>query len=193
MALHAFFLAVSVVPVAGRGIPPHPAPIRLSARLMPPAAAVPAPSPPPSADPPLPPPAPDPPKGKEGMEHPGPKGAIESPLSSPYLGAAEVDVRASPIDPPPLTLPEFVLRHHVHGRVELKAFIGATGRVDAIEVISSSHPGKLEEAAIEVVTATRFSPAQKSGVAVRSIKRMEVIFDPDEPGTGAPPASDKPE
>lgn len=96
---------------------------------------------------------------------------------SPYFNSWEVDVRALPVYLPELFVPEFILNQRIVGKVTLHVLISATGRVDRIEVLSSSHPGLLEDEAFRVVSATRFNPAIKGGLAVRSAKRIEVVFD----------------
>lgn len=95
----------------------------------------------------------------------------------PYYNSWEVDVRALPIVLPELHLPEFILRERVVGKVTLSVLISAVGRVDRIDVLTSSHPGLLEEEALRAVNAIRFAPAMKGGVPVRSAKQIEVVFD----------------
>ncbi|MBS1188298.1 MAG: hypothetical protein H6R10_90 [Rhodocyclaceae bacterium] len=181
---HAALLSLPLAPISGKGLPFLPTRTQLAAHLISPALETAAVRNIPTEDARLIGSTPGASKDNPEITHVGPEGPIESSLSSPYLTSAEVDVRASPIDPPPLILPEFILRQHIKGSVELKVFISAGGEVDAIEVISSSHPGQLENEAVEVTMATRFSPAYKAGVAVKSVKRIEVIFDPDEPNAG---------
>jgi TonB family protein len=197
--IHGVLLALSLVPVSGKGLAYLPTQTRLSASLVHSDTKASAPTDMENEAPRLIGSDPGADRNNPEITHFAPVGPIESSQSSPYLTSAEVDVRATPIDPPPLILPEFILRQQVRGTVELKVYISADGQVDGIEVVSSSHPGQLEEAAIEVTAATRFSPALKFGVAVKSVKRIGVVFDPEElqgePGpapTPIPSATGKP-
>lgn len=95
-----------------------------------------------------------------------------------YLGASEVDERAAPLEMPALVYPETAYINRLPGKVRLRAYISADGRVDKTEVVAATPSGHFEQAAIDAVQRTRFSPARKGGRPVPSQKLIEVEFDP---------------
>lgn len=64
--------------------------------------------------------------------------------------------------------------------MRLLVFIDERGLIDAIEVTAAEPPGVFEEAAVRAVAATRHSPAMRMGRAVKTVKEVEIAFDPYE-------------
>lgn len=97
-----------------------------------------------------------------------------------YLLSSEVDVRAMPVNMPVLVYPEKAQLMRIDGLVKLKIFIGASGRIDAVDIVETRPPGVFEEAALNALLATSFTPARKNGRDVKSQKLIEIKFDPYE-------------
>jgi len=95
-----------------------------------------------------------------------------------YLGSSEVDERAAPLEMPPLVYPETAYINRIPGKVRLRAYISADGRVDKADVVAATPSGHFEQAAIDAVQRSRFRPARKDGRPVASQKLIEVEFDP---------------
>jgi len=78
---------------------------------------------------------------------------------------------------PPLMYPLWLMRLGIEGVVVLQARVDADGRVErsSVHVLSSSYHG-FDEAAIDMLAGTRFIPAQRDGVPVRSTVEMPVTF-----------------
>lgn len=106
-----------------------------------------------------------------------PKIAVEE---KRYLLSSEVDVRAMPVNMPVLVYPEKAQQMRIDGLVKLKVFIGANGRIDAVDIVDTRPPGVFEEAALNALLATSFTPARKNGRDVKSQKLIEIKFDPYE-------------
>lgn len=106
---------------------------------------------------------------------PGPGLALER-----YYTASEVDVRAQPVNEPPLVYPQEAYQFRVRGRVMLRVLINERGGVDGIAVLEAEPRGVFEEAALAAAQALEFTPAVKHGRKVKSQKRLEIAFDPYE-------------
>lgn len=178
--IHLVILLISFVPRSGVSVGAAPAATRLAVTLVPEHTIPTVPSPPVAG-------TSRPQQSDAGAteeDRESGRKSIERSLSvetkNPYFNSWEVEIRAVPVDLPELYVPEFILREMVVGKVTLHVLLSESGRVDRVEVLGSSHPGRLEEEAIRVLNATRFKPAMKGGVPVRSAKRVEVQFDPAE-------------
>lgn len=95
-----------------------------------------------------------------------------------YYSAREVDVRAEPLNDPPLLYPQRAYQMRVRGKVTLRILINERGGVDEVTALESDPRGVFEEAALEAARALQFSPALRFGRAVKSQKTVEVAFDP---------------
>lgn len=60
-------------------------------------------------------------------------------------------------------------------------FINASGFVDSVVRDGPTLSAALEEAAVEVLKATRFSPGERDGVAVAAVLRIEIMFENQAP------------
>jgi protein TonB len=72
--------------------------------------------------------------------------------------------------------PEVSRRHGEEGVVMLSVAIDERGRGGEIEVLSSSGYGRLDRAAISALKRARFVPANESGRAVSSVKKIAIRF-----------------
>lgn len=95
-----------------------------------------------------------------------------------YWSSSEVDERAVPVELAALLYPESAYVNRLRGNVRLRIYISVDGQVEKADVVDASPKGHFEQAAIEAVQRTRFSPARKGGRPVPSEKLIEVEFDP---------------
>ena len=65
---------------------------------------------------------------------------------------------------------------NITGRVTAKLLINETGVVVDSAVVNAEPAGHFEASALEAVRSTRFSPATRNGVAVRSEKQIVVTY-----------------
>lgn len=111
----------------------------------------------------------------KGADLPGDHGP-----SKRYYGNLEVDVRATPIEPQPMLIPQHAYLTRVRGSVRIRAFISEHGLIDSLEVVAANPPGVFEEAVIAALAETRFYPARRFGRAVASVKEINITIDPYE-------------
>lgn len=97
-----------------------------------------------------------------------------------YLLPNEVDVRAQPVKMSALIYPEQAQRMKIGGLVRLRVYIGKGGKIDAVDVVAATPPGVFEDAALQALLSTTFTPARKNDRAVNSQKLIEINFDPYE-------------
>jgi hypothetical protein len=62
------------------------------------------------------------------------------------------------------------------GRVALRLFIGADGRVEELAITESDPPGVFEQAAAQAFAPAQFTPGKIRGEAVKSLMTIEVFF-----------------
>ena len=97
-------------------------------------------------------------------------------VPSRYFPASEVDHVAAPLRAVDLSFPEN--GPEIFGKLPLNLFIYHRGVVDRAEVLESTVPPSFRNYAVGVFTATRFDPAQRGGRAVKSVKKIEIVFAP---------------
>ncbi len=97
-----------------------------------------------------------------------------------YYTAHEVDVRAEQINEVNLVYPRLAYQMRVKGKVVLRIFINEQGGIDQIAIVRATPAGTFEEAALTATSALHFKPAIKNGRNVKSLKTIEVTFDPYE-------------
>lgn len=97
-----------------------------------------------------------------------------------YYSSAAVDVRATPISIKPLIIPQLAYMARKQGTVRLRAYIDELGYVRKVDILSAMPEGVYEQAAIEAVTGTIFSPARRGGMPVKTYKELEINIDPYE-------------
>lgn len=102
------------------------------------------------------------------------------PDSARYYKSSEVDKGAEPIETAPLVFPEQAYRNRTKGTVRLRIFIDRQGNIDQVDMVAVEPPGIFEQSAIDAVLGSHFTPAQKQGVTVKSVKEIEITFDPYE-------------
>jgi protein TonB len=99
-----------------------------------------------------------------------PETVIEVPVDPVYYAAREIDVYPLPVAP--LTISWSGER----GWVRLLTLIDETGTVATTEVFDAEPIGRFDEEAAAIIRSTRFSPARKDGVPVRSRVLIELQF-----------------
>jgi TonB family protein len=97
------------------------------------------------------------------------------------LPAKPVYLPANELDEKPLIRnqvePEFPAGAPLSGgRVVLRLYIGETGQVDEIAVVSAQPGQVFEQAALGAFAAARFTPGRKNGEPVKSALTLELLF-----------------
>jgi protein TonB len=89
----------------------------------------------------------------------------------------EVDEQVQRIGGPDPRYPEVMRNIGIEGVVQLRFVVGTNGRVEAnsIQVVSSTNKA-FEQAAIDVIRQSRFSPAKMRGQPVRQLVQQTVRF-----------------
>lgn len=89
----------------------------------------------------------------------------------------EVDEQVQRIGGPDPRYPEVMRSVGIEGVVQLRFVVGTNGRVEAnsIQVVSSTNKA-FEQAAIDVIRQSRFSPAKMRGQPVRQLVQQTVRF-----------------
>lgn len=111
-----------------------------------------------------------------------PAGMPGAPL---YYRASELDERAVPLNQADLAYPESALAAGTRGVVTLRLLIDHEGTLREATVTDARPAGVFENAALEAVKTLHFRPAMRNGVAVGSVKLIEVPFEPDCKRTGS--------
>lgn len=114
-----------------------------------------------------------------------PAKAAGLPSAEIYFRSSEVDERARPLNEVNLAYPERALASGLSGVVTLRLKIDHQGVLRDAAVVDARPAGVFESAALEAVLGLKFRPAIRKGVAVGSVKTIEVPFDPDCKRTGS--------
>ena len=102
-----------------------------------------------------------------------------------YYRSSELDERAMALNVTDVEYPERALAERTRGVVTLRLLIDDAGTLREASVVDAQPAGVFENAALDAVRSLRFRPAIRHGVAVGSIKLIEVPFDPDCTRTGS--------
>lgn len=97
-----------------------------------------------------------------------------------YFSPSEVDQRAEPVYVKPLIIPERAYLERRKGKAKLRAYIDEAGNVSRVVILSAEPTGVFEQAAIDAVTSTVFTPARNDGLPVKTFKDLEIDIDPYE-------------
>lgn len=79
------------------------------------------------------------------------------------------------------------LGHSGDQRGTFSLFISASGTVDSVVRDGPTLSASIEEAAVEVLKATRFSPGEVDGIAVAALIRIEILFENQPPVSPSTP------
>jgi protein TonB len=118
----------------------------------------------------------DPPRAQEPISPPG--GGIEVPFmrDPTYYPAKQLDVYPRPLTQIQLDYPASAVMAKVDGRLMVLLLIDEFGVVNDASVVESRPEGFFEDAALEVLRAARFTPAQKLGRPVKSRVLLQVNY-----------------
>jgi hypothetical protein len=95
-----------------------------------------------------------------------------------YFKAADLDARPYPMRGIDLEPPAARQGVEYYGKLRLDVYIGADGVVDHIDAGKSTVPLRFREQAAKAFAQTRWEPGRKWGMAVKSLKVVEVDFEP---------------
>lgn len=104
--------------------------------------------------------------------------AAETAPDAPVQAAAQ-DLPTSvqrPIATPQPDYPRASMRRGEEGEVVLRVVVGSNGRVDSVEIVSSSGHRRLDRAAVAAVRRWRFEPALRDGQPVQGELRIPFAF-----------------
>lgn len=104
-----------------------------------------------------------------GMETPPSRDAT-------YYPAQQLDVYPLPLAPIRLHHPDSAAGLRRDGRLLLQLLIDESGAVNAASVVDAQPEGRFEAAAMSVLRATRFAPAQKQGYPVKSRVLLQISY-----------------
>jgi protein TonB len=74
-----------------------------------------------------------------------------------------------------IVYPEIALRARVEGKVFVKAFVDETGKVTSAEIVKGIGAG-CDEAAIDAVLQTKFSPGKQRGRPIKVQVTIPIVF-----------------
>lgn len=94
-----------------------------------------------------------------------------------YYLARELDVRPAPRTPVEPVYPNDAFLKDIPGRVVVRLFISASGKVEKALILQAEPPGYFEEAVQQAFRAARFTPAMKHGRPVKAQVVLEVRYD----------------
>ena len=102
-----------------------------------------------------------------------------------YYDRNELDERAEPLNQVDLVYPEAALAAGTAGTVRIRIRIDHGGALREASVIGSEPAGLFDKAALDAVQQLKFKPATRRGVAVGSVKTIEIPFHPNCKHTGS--------
>ncbi|HKB82493.1 MAG TPA: energy transducer TonB [Burkholderiales bacterium] len=104
--------------------------------------------------------------------------SVPLPSAPRYFEAAEVDIPARVVNDVILRYPPSAFQQKISGEVKLRLWINQEGDVDEAAVIASEPEEIFDAAAMDAARQLHYSPAQKDGVPVGTIKTIIISFDP---------------
>jgi periplasmic protein TonB len=98
-----------------------------------------------------------------------------------YYAAKQLDVYPRALAPIKLDFPEAAAEARVDGQLLVLLLIDEFGFVNEASVVEARPEGYFEEAALAILRAVRFSPAQKQGRAVKSRALLQLNYSHGDP------------
>ena len=86
------------------------------------------------------------------------------------------DLKAAYLDNPQPRYPQASMRRGEQGRVMLRVFVTAEGRVERVEIITSSGYPRLDHAAEDEVLRWKFTPARQGDKPVAASVSVPIDF-----------------
>ena len=113
-------------------------------------------------------------------------GAVLWRESARYFPASELDAKPYPTRRIDLDFPPQKDGIEYYGKLKLKVFIDAQGGVDRVEVVDASVPTRFLDVAVKAFSEARWEPGRRWGRRVKSVKAVEIDYDPPVPGLDRP-------
>jgi hypothetical protein len=104
-----------------------------------------------------------------------------------YYAATELDRKPYPLRAIELDFPAMASGADYYGKLKMNVFIGRSGEVDRVEVVTATLPPSLRDYAVKTFSQVRWEPGRKHWRSVRSIKVVEVDLTPPTRGVGRAP------
>jgi len=108
-----------------------------------------------------------------------PERSAALPATEVYYAGPDLDERAIPLNEVELRYPEAALSAGVSGAVKMRLLIDSQGTLRESTILDSTPPRVFDDEALRAVRELRFTPAKRHGVAVGSVKLIEIPFYPD--------------
>jgi hypothetical protein len=109
-----------------------------------------------------------------------------------YFAASWLGARAYPLRRIDLELPQTKNGIEYYGKVRLKVYINADGGVDRVDATESTVPAQFRDDAVKAFSEARWEPGRIWGIRVKSLKLIEIDFEPPVRGLGEPLRSPDP-
>lgn len=103
-----------------------------------------------------------------------PANAPPAPPAPPVFTAARFD--AAYLQNPPPDYPAMSRRLNEEGRVVLQVLVSPEGKAEQVDIKTSSHFSRLDQAAVDAVRRWRFVPAKRGDEAVASTVLVPLVF-----------------
>ena len=113
-------------------------------------------------------------------------GAVLWRESARYFPASELDAKPFPMRRVDLDFPPARNGIEYYGKLRLDVFINAQGGVDRVDVLVASVPAAFSDAAVKAFSEARWEPGRRWGRRVKSVKAVEIDYDPPVPGLDRP-------
>jgi hypothetical protein len=104
-----------------------------------------------------------------------------------YYAAADLDSKPFPLRRVDLEWPSAPEGTSFYGKLKMNVFIGRSGEVDRVEVVTAAVPTALRDLAVKTFSEVRWEPGRKLGRSVKSVKVIEVNFTPPVRDVGRSP------
>jgi len=105
---------------------------------------------------------------------------------SHYFAASWLGVKPYPLRRIDLELPEAKNGIEYYGKVRLKVYISADGVVDRVDATESTVPAEFRDEAVQAFSQARWEPGRIWRIRVKSLKRIEIDFEPPVTALGQP-------
>ena len=103
-----------------------------------------------------------------------------------YFAASWLGLKPYPLRRVDLELPQTKNGIEYYGRVRLKVYINADGVVDRVDATESTVPAKFRDDAVKAFSQARWEPGRIWGIRVKSLKLIEIDFEPPVTVLGQP-------
>jgi hypothetical protein len=95
-----------------------------------------------------------------------------------HFPAGELDRKPYPMRRIDLGFPPGEKGIEYYGKLRMNVYIDSRGRVERVEVLDSRVPARLRDIAVNAFTRMAWEPGRKWGIRVKSVKEVEIDFEP---------------